>query len=122
MSKKNKIACYKYIAINILLGSLLLFLSSCCTKKYCMGFDEIQEIQLLDFSPEETDSITLETFDANTNFTSRIDSTFQNGQDGKIRMPERVNLSTNYKITVLSTGQVYKITDIAIKKEECNCP
>lgn len=102
---------------------LFLAINSCCTKKYCLGFDDLNEIQLLNFTPNDVDSIALEIFVSGSNFTDRIDSSFTNADTHLIiSMPIKISKSHEYKITLLSTGQVYKLSDFEIRKEECNCP
>ncbi len=104
-------------------------INSCCTKEYCLGFDDLNEIQLLNFTANDVDSIGLEIFVSGSNFTNRIDSSFTSANGGTmgdkdliIFMPEKISKSHEYKLTLLSTGQVYKLSNFEIRKEECNCP
>jgi hypothetical protein len=108
---------------------LFFAINSCCTKKYCLGFDDLDKVQLLNFTANDVDSIALETFVSGSNFTDRIDSSFTNAHgrakgdpDLIIFMPEKISKSREYKITLLSTGQVYKLSNFKTRKEECNCP
>ncbi len=116
------------LAAWLLVSGLLFLTSACCTKKGCLGFDKLNEIRMLNFSANEVDSIAFEIFPANSNFTSRIDSSFTRahasaaGDNNQIIfMPEHVNKAHDYKITLLSTGQVYTLTNFETLKEECNC-
>ena len=111
------------------MAGIYLGLSSCCTKMYWLGFDDLNEIQLINFNAADADSIAFEIFERNSNFANRIDSSFTSAHvrdagntELIIFMPEHINLDHDYKITLNSTGQVYKLTEIANKKEECNCP
>jgi hypothetical protein len=104
-------------------------INSCCTKKYCLGFDNLNEIQLLNFTANDVDSIGLEIFVSGSNFTNRIDSSFTSAHGRTtgdtvliIFMPEKISKSHEYKFTLLSTGQVYKLSNFEIRNEECNCP
>lgn len=118
----------KFIFYTLTAG-LILAMSSCCTKKQCLGADDLYEIQLLNFAPSEVDSIAFETFSANSNFASKIDSSLTNARgrgfndtDLIIFLPKKINTSHEYRVTILRTGQVYKLTNFATRKEECNCP
>jgi len=117
----------RQILFSIYLAGLFVGLSSCCTKKDCDGFDSLNEIQLLNFSASEVDSIALEIFESNSNFTNRIDSSFTSAHDRSggvtefiIFMNENINKSHAYKITLISTGQVYKVTSFETSGETCN--
>ena len=112
-----------------LLTILSIAFSSCCTKKLCEGFDHINEIQMLNFTAEEVDSISLEIFQSGSNFTERIDSNFTaahvrstNYPDLYLTLNENISNDHVYKITLLSigTGQVYVVNNFTKKKEECN--
>lgn len=104
----------------------VLGINSCCTKKDCLGFNDISEIQLQNFALTDVDSITLETFMSSSNFTNRIDSTFTsaNKRSGDsnliIFMPQHINESHDYKIKIMNTGLTYLITDIETRTETCN--
>ena len=96
---------------------------------YCLGFDDLNEIELLNFTSNDVDSISLETFVSGSNFTTRIDSSFTNAHgrttgdtDLIIFMAEKISKTNEYKITILSTGKIYKLSNFEIRKEECNCP
>ena len=117
------------IILYILTTGLLIAISSCCTKKNCGGFEDINKIQLLNFTPNDVDSIAFETFVSGSNFTDRIDNSFTNAHGRGtgdttlfIFMPQNISKSHEYKITLLSTGQVYQLANFMIRKEECNCP
>lgn len=102
-------------------------LAACCTKQQCNGFDEIFEVKLVNFTESETDSIALEIFDRVT--TNRIDSSFTSayvrgseGQDQFLYLNERIDLAHMYKITMLSLGLSYTVSNFSVQKESCNCP
>jgi len=118
----------KIILFCIAIG-FFLAINSCCTKKDCFGFDDLNEIQLLNFTANDVDSIGLEIFVSGSNFTNRIDSSFTSAHrrtigdtDLIVFMHEKISKSHEYKLTLLSTGQVYKLSNFEIRKEECNCP
>jgi len=113
----------------MLTAGFFLGLNSCCTKMFCLGFDDLNEIQLINFTAADVDSIAFEIFASNSNFANRIDSSFTSahGRDAGdteliIFMSEKITTSHDYKITLYSTGQIYKLTGFTARKEECNCP
>ena len=102
-------------------------LSTCCTKKKCNSVDEINEIKMLNFVANDVDSVAVETFPGNSNFAYRTDSMFTSahGRDAGdteliIFMNKNINISSDYKITLMSTGQVYKLTGFTNRKQSCN--
>jgi hypothetical protein len=114
---------------NILPILLCLTIQSCCTKKYCTGFDDLNEIQLINFESSEVDSISIEIYVDGSNFSNRIDSVFTQakakGTSEKelfIFMPEKLNRNHAYKITLFANSTVYLFSDFEVRKEECNCP
>jgi hypothetical protein len=107
--------------------ALFLELSSCCTLKQCLGFNSLREIRLINFAATDVDSIAIEIFESSSNFTNRIDSSFTEARgktigdtDLFIFMPELISKSHDYRITLISTGQVYKVTGFETRKEACN--
>jgi len=116
-------------SLYILMIGLFLSLNACCTKKYCLGFDDLNEIQLLNFNSSEADSIAIERFAVGSNFSNRIDSSFTNASvratgdtDLVIFLPEKIKQNYDYKITLLGAGRDYKLSNFEIRQEECNCP
>ena len=113
----------------VIVTSLFIGLNACCNKKDCAGFDELNEIQMLNFAAADVDSISFEIFEAGSNFSSRLDSSFSNAHDRTggsteliLFVPEYLQTTHAYRVTLHSTGQVYQLTDFTVKKEECNCP
>lgn len=111
----------------VLTAFMALWLSACCTKKDCSGFDAINTVQLSDFSPEEVDSIFIEVFPAATGFTASVDSSFTSAIGGygsdsvwSIQLPERLNSFHDYQITLLSNGLVYQIENLNKNRKKCN--
>ncbi len=112
---------YSYCA---LIFSLQLFISSCCTKKDCDA--ESNDIRLENFAAQDIDSIAVEIYESNSNFTNRLDSSFkvtyftQYDSSFHISINENLNKEHDYKITMLSNGNTYTITDFETSKEKCN--
>ena len=116
------------LTLLIIVTTIAFFLDSCCTKKECLGFESLNEIQLFNFSPEDADSLVAETY-SNSNFTNRLDSSFvkargrdSNDKDLIIFLSNRIAKDNSYKITFLSLGKVYSITNFETSLKECNCP
>lgn len=120
----------KEIIFSLLITGFFIGINSCiCTKKYCVGFDNLNEIQLNGFSTVESDSVAVEIFNSGSNFTDRIDSSFTSAivsvaldTNMFIKVQENIHTNHDYKITLISTGQFYKLTDFITRKVECNCP
>lgn len=119
----------KLVFCSLAIG-LPFFISACCSgKQYCLGFDDINEIQLLNFDSTDVDSLAFEIYKGNTDFSSRIDSSFTrphrrltSNSSLVLLMTEYANLDHDYKITLLSTGQVFKLTRLKTTSQDCNCP
>ena len=102
---------------------LFITLTSCCTKKDCEGFGD--EFYLSGFVYADVDSISVETFKSNTNFTNRTDSLFTRANDWgsteySAYLKKNLDVTLDYKITLLSTKQVYKISGFEIGRVTCN--
>jgi hypothetical protein len=87
-----------------------------------MGIETINEIQLVNFTPEDADSIVITSYTKNS--SSLVDSFFLSaqyrGSDLIIFTPQYINTDLHYKVIFQSTGATYSLTNFEIKKEECN--
>ena len=105
----------------ILLGiAIVLLISSCCDRKECI--DSIYEIQLVNFTPQETDSIAVISYQKNTNFTIKVDSFFtsaNNGNSIQFLSGNEFNLNLDYKIEFLNIGKVYFLNNFTLVKTVC---
>ncbi len=117
----------RQVTFTFLTTVIILVISSCCTNKECDGFDNLNEIQLLNFDASDVDSLAFEIYESNSNFTLRIDSSFISAHgrtsgdpDLIIFMPESINRGHDYKITLFSNGEVYIVTNFETNKETCN--
>lgn len=100
---------------------------ACCTKKYCIGSDDMSAIQFNNFLNSELDTITIQRFSKNSNFaavmeeTTVITSNFSQGSDfQQIQLPERLTIDYDYKVQLNSTGENFTISDFISQKEDCN--
>ncbi len=107
---------------------LFLIISSCCTKKACLstGLDQ-DEVDLLNFTLAETNSLVVSSFLAGSNFTNPIDSAFS--EDFNIsEMNSRINVSlsidlnaeNDYRFEFRDLGLTYNITNIELGEYRCN--
>ncbi len=114
----------KSIAFPVLVVGLLLGINSCCTKKECIGADEIHEINFYNFSQADLDTIIIISYSKNSDFASPIDSSVTQastiGDYFSAYTDPRINTELDYEVKLLSTGQVFTLTDFEIKKEDCN--
>ena len=123
----NKINNMKNGLLLLLSFILILAENGCCTKKYCFGYEDINEIQLQGFEANELDSVILETFVKETNFQNRIDSVFIAAYDNQdssfvLYMPNKLDINADYKISMLSTAQIVRLTAFEVENKTCNCP
>lgn len=114
------------IAILFSIATLLLP-SACCTKMYCLGADDLNELDFYRFASTDIDTIIIKRYDRNVNLTLPIDSStiitpsFYNESEYQvIYLIDRIDVNFNYKVIISSTGQTFTITDFVVKKEKCN--
>ncbi|MCE7043180.1 hypothetical protein [Dyadobacter sp. CY312] len=100
---------------------------SCCTKKYCIGSDDMDYIQFNNFLNSELDTITIQRFSKNSNFATVMEditvvtSNFSEGSDFQhIQLPVRLTIDYDYIVKLNSTGENFTISDFVSKKEDCN--
>jgi hypothetical protein len=114
----------KNIIQTVLIVGLLLSINSCCTKKDCIGADDIYEIKFYNFQQAELDTLEIISYARNSNFTTIIDSlvthAYIEGDYFSAYANSKINTDLDYKIKSVSTGQVYKLTEFEIEKEGCN--
>lgn len=107
-----------------LLVLLTLLLSACCTKKECIGGDEIYEIAFYNFTGADLDTITIFRYHKNTGFQTVIDSFITSAEPSgdylSLYIYDRIHTSLDYKINIQSTGQVFTLTDFVMVKKVCN--
>ncbi|MBS1776250.1 MAG: hypothetical protein JSS64_08210 [Bacteroidetes bacterium] len=110
--------------LTILTVGLLLGINACCTKKDCVNSDEIHEIEFYNFSQADLDTIALISYAKNSNFTAAIDSSItqanKTGDYSTVYTKDKINTTHDYKIKLLSTGQVFTLTGFEIEKRGCN--
>ena len=117
------------IATCLCIGLTIVCFSSCCTKKGCLGTFDMGEIYLSGFTLSDADSIILETYEAKSNFTKRVDSVLVSGREGGILANDSeltiytpISKRYEYKFTFIVPEETYTLTDFVVKNEICNCP
>jgi len=114
-----KIDILKYFVI-ILLSFLI---SSCCGKKKCT--DTVYEIQLINFTMPQADSIIIISYQKNT--TVKVDSIFTTAKNSQtnnsllvISFLNGLNINWDYKIRFVSIGKEYLLNKFSLQKTTCN--
>ncbi len=103
------------------------FLDSCCTKEYCIGADDMDQIQFYNFTDNELDTVVVRRFNKNTGFARAIDSAisvtpnFYSTADFKVvRLVNKLTVDFDYQIVMSGTGMVFAISDFVVTRKSCN--
>lgn len=96
---------------------LLIFLSSCCTKKECDGFDDSTLIYLKGFSQEELDTVLLYVYDKEDGFSKPIDS-MQYFSSSVFSVHLKAEME--YKFILSGKAGVFRLHGFETSKEGCN--
>jgi hypothetical protein len=114
----------KNMILTVIAVLLLFVVNSCCTKIYCLGADDIYEIEFYNFSQADLDTITILSYPINSNFSISVDSfvtqASKTGDHFSANTKDKLNTNLDYKIKLASTGQVFTLTNFEIEKEGCN--
>ncbi|REA57412.1 hypothetical protein DSL64_23960 [Dyadobacter luteus] len=119
---------------NLSLNPLVLFIvaplvigtAGCCTKKLCIGADNMDQIAFNNFANSDLDTIVIQRFNKGANATNPVDSVtvvtsnFSPGTYQLILLPTRLTVEQNYVVKLISTGERYAISDFVVTKQECN--
>ena len=110
--------------IGLLIISILMISGSCC-KVYCPR--ELMAIRMIGFDPADLDTIVIRKYEA-ADFTSLIDSTVTRTSTSPMDTfyfdyfdSEGFQFSKNYEVFFPGIPRTYKISDLQIRREECNC-
>jgi hypothetical protein len=100
---------------------------SCCTHKYCIGADDMDNIRFDHFSNSDLDTILIQRFNRNSNFANPVEdilvitSNFSVGSNfQRIQLPVKLTIDFDYKVALTSTGEHFTISDFISKEESCN--
>jgi hypothetical protein len=115
------------IIITCFFGAIILIITGCCTKKYCLGFEEMNELFFKGFTASEIDTIMVQRFLRNSNFTQSVDSfrvvstptNYSNNLLG-ILLPFNYRLTNDIKVTVVRNNSVYFISALTTLQKSCN--
>lgn len=115
----------KKITVKILTVGLLAAMNSCCFRKHCIDAGEIYNIDFYNFTQAELDTVAIIGYTKSTNFAELIDSSVWHiSGTGEysftVYTDKPINTDLDYKIKLISTGQVFTLTGFEIKKEGCN--
>jgi hypothetical protein len=114
----------KNIKLTVLTIILVFGINSCCTKKGCLGADDIYEISFHNFTQAELDTIIIISYVRNSDFTALIDSTVtkatENGGFFSAYTNNKIDTDLDYKVELISTGHVFTLTGFEIEKAGCN--
>ncbi len=111
----------------IMIAAASLFLAGCCTKKYCLGVDDLDEIWFHGFEGE-LDTIVVKKYARNSGFAALLDSPvvfipeiMPTDSDVQIvRLQERLKSDFDYKIELPATGVIFEVSDFVSKRKQCN--
>lgn len=102
---------------------------SCCTKQYCLGADDLNEIRFYGFTQEDTDTVFIKRFNKNTSFKTALDSSVAYSVEVHsptdlriVRIDDQNKLSVDfdYKVELPGSGKTFTFSDFYSKKERCN--
>jgi hypothetical protein len=114
-------------AVKIIPAGLILVLNSCTFPKWdCTeaSSDMIHTIGFNNFSQHDLDSIILTSYTIKSNFTSAVDSYVIHGnQYDTLKFyaeTSLINIKLDYKIVIVNTRQIFKLTGFATKRVICD--
>jgi hypothetical protein len=117
----------KQFTIFFLFIATLLAVSSCCTKKYCVGADDMNEIRFYNFAAADLDTVMVKRFAKSTGFVAELDSTTtlfysynSNNTMQIVQLTTALSVDFDYKVELASTGQTFTLSDFTVKQERCN--
>ena len=115
------------VSLMLLVVSLLAFSSCICTKKYCLGADDMDQVYFYNNMIENLDTVVVKKFAKNTGFATMISSSttitvnFSKTTNFEIVvLNEKLTTDFDYKVELPGNGQVYTVSDFVVKKERCN--
>jgi hypothetical protein len=104
----------------------VLFLVTSCCKVGCIY--QSMRIHFDGYAWEELDSTLIKKYEPNTNFTTLIDSFYQNSfstaGDGVMFLDDaihKIDLSKDYQVVVRVTNRTYNISSITTTGFQCPC-
>lgn len=110
----------------VYLSSILIF-TSCCTKKECVGSDDINSIRFYGFDEQDLEGVVIKRYAKGAGFQSVIDSvvivveySMANTTYQEVNLTNDVPFEYDYRIEVTGINQSFTMTDFVIKEEECN--
>jgi hypothetical protein len=109
------------ILVDIVILSLF---NSCCTKKYCGNAGDINELYFNNYLDHELDSIKVYSYARFSDYSEIVDSSFAEydelGEENRARLSKTLNVEYNHRIHVISTGQIFTVSDFELEERVCN--
>jgi hypothetical protein len=102
---------------------------SCCTRKGCGSFEDVNEVRFFGFEPHALDTVVIEIFSSGFDPASRLDSVTWAMENGSVPPPEftfflRHDLEIGYalRFTLLGSGngEIFELNGFSVKREPCN--
>jgi hypothetical protein len=102
-------------------------LASCCTKQYCIGSDDIQEVFFNGFDFRDVDSISIVSFVTTSAGKVKEDSAlvlaYHNTNNRTVlNFPFKFNIKNRYELRLLSNQKMYFLDSFTTSQNTCNCP
>lgn len=105
---------FKNLILSALILVILGYLSACC-KGRCADEPGIIAIKFIDFTESQLDTVIIESFQKNSNFKTRVDSSARKASPGVNFIP--LDAKQDWKISV--ENNAYLIKDITLQTERC---
>lgn len=124
---KSNSMLYSYVLILIFLPLILTGLNSCCTKRGCLGADQLDAVYLKNFAAIEVDSIFISSYKKDSDFKILTDSfmiercdSFGNGNFYMFFNFKTIKMDNDYRIYFKKIDKVYQVKGFKTSKSECN--
>ncbi|GAB2787488.1 hypothetical protein GCM10027275_35330 [Rhabdobacter roseus] len=107
-----------------LFGVLFLALTSCCTKKNCLSWENLVAIQFEGFSPQEIDTIQFRAFEPGTSTLvssyTYLDRAQRASTSSQLVLLGEAPLPSRYDYEVTLAGSTYRLGAIETTRQLCN--
>jgi hypothetical protein len=110
-----------------LFAFIQLAVAGCCTKRYCIGIEDLHQIDFENFAVADVDTVMVKQFRPNTGFTMAVDSfvsvsPYLRATDTlqTVNLSRHITIDFDYQVILVSSGQIFTLSDFVAKKEKCN--
>jgi len=101
--------------------------SGCCTKRYCLGINDLDVIEFSGFELADLDTVVIKKYEKGSNFTRFVDSVeiftdllFIQQQGNRLHLTEKVDPRYAYMVHLKSIGTSYTLSAFESKRRGCN--